>query len=99
MTPEHLQWHPFGVGGVAKEDGCMRRREHYLSRRMVGVAMARDYDSGNWSCRNSRMRRDFRFLSVTFRLAPASGTRLNIGCSLSSPRIGAVNRFGIMRRS
>jgi hypothetical protein len=80
-------------------DGCMRRREHSLSRRMVGVAMARDYDSGNWSCRSSRMRRAFRFLSVTFRLAPAVGTRLNIGCFLSSPRIGAVNRFGIMRRS
>src|ERR1035441_1594190 len=95
MTREHSQWHPFGGGGVAKEDGCMRRREHSLSRGMAGAAMARDYDSGNWSCRSSRMKRAFRFPSVTFRLAPASGTRLNIGCSLSSPRIGAVNRFGI----
>ena len=42
---------------------------------------------------------NLRFPSVTFRLAPANGTRLNTGYSLSSPRIGAASRFGIMRRS
>jgi hypothetical protein len=44
------------------------------------------------------MKRAFLFPSVTFRLAPANGTRLNTGYSLSSPRIGAASRFAIMRR-
>jgi len=51
------------------------------------------------SRRSFRMKRVFLFPSVTFRLAPANGTRLNTGCSLSSPRIGAASRCGIMRRS
>ena len=39
------------------------------------------------------------FPSATFHLAPANGTRLNTGCFLSFPRIGAAAHFGIMRQS
>ena len=88
-----------GGGGVAKAAHCISRRGCCSSPRMAGVAMAHACGCGNWSCRSSWMKRAFLFPSVTFRLAPANGTRLNTGCSLSSPRIGAASRFGTMRRS
>src|ERR1017187_3117267 len=51
---------------------------------MAGTVMVHGCGSGNWSCRSSRMKRAFRFPSVTFHLAPANGTRWNTEFSFIS---------------
>jgi len=95
----HSWLHQYGDGGVVKAEHCIRKRGYYLSRRMGVAVMVHGCGCGNWSCKIFRMKRGFLFPSVTSLPAQANGTRLNTGCSLSSPRIGAVNRFEIMRQS
>ena len=48
---------------------------------------------GRWSCRSSRTPRGCASRCVTFRRAPASGTRSSIGCSATLLRTGAGDRW------
>jgi hypothetical protein len=58
-----------------------------------GGAMAAAIGCGKSACKAWRMRRAWRSRCVTSRPGPVNGTRSSIGCSATSPRTGAGDRW------
>src|SRR6266542_5362280 len=98
MTPEHLPWPRFVVGGDLKATDCIERPRNYALPRMQEAATVPGCDSGNWNFRNSPMILVCRYPSVISRRGRASGTKWNIDCFHSSRRIGVVSHYATTRR-
>jgi len=88
-------WQKMGVKayGQARELLTPAPTAGAVLRPMGAAATAAAAGCGKWRCKTWRWLWVFRFKYATSRRAPANGTRLSIGCSVTSPRTGVADRW------
>ena len=92
-THHNLQWHPSDIGGIQWASMPIPTHTRSLSRQMQGEAMDTVLVLGSTNFNCLLMMPISAFALATFLREPASGTRLNTACSVTSLKIGEANRF------